>query len=454
MPALCPVAFMWWMQKSGAILPYDPVCSRTKEAFDMKTFIRRAFMSLTAIGCAIGMFADDNDMITIGRCGEYYSSVGSKGKGVETGAATMVDSDMAEGLVGKWQIVRYEQFTPSKEYHSTHTARSLYFENDKVDWYEPSRVQGQLTGYVVLVDDVIFSHNNPDTRIVDIEDLPSGIHTVKVVSMYNGTDASVSAPLEIEYIYEYLFGDLSSAKAQLKRKPSRVTGDVLLTGSFEGANYVQDETAGLAVVPADGLVVNAGDILRNIRGLITIENGVKVMAMTEAEVVSSDNAVAPFETTIEDLLESPSDFDARYVCVDDVSFGDESKDGDNFNSQSWMTAGDLSLEADFATIVPFVSLARVSGWLSNESDGCRFKVSSIQEIAGVENLPAESGLIFADNVLTAAGAVSIEVYDLVGRLILSTGGSRADLNVIDQSVVITRIVYGHGNILTYKLVVR
>lgn len=64
----------------------------------MTDILKRAFICLTAMVCATSAFADN--MITIGRCGEYYSSVGSKGKGVETGAATMVDSETAKSLAG------------------------------------------------------------------------------------------------------------------------------------------------------------------------------------------------------------------------------------------------------------------------------------------------------------------------------------------------------------------
>lgn len=356
---------------------------------------------------------------------------------------------------GQWTVERKEIFTPSKEYHSTHTATSLYFENDKVDWFAPSRIQGQLTGYTVLVDDVIYSVTDADTREVEIKDIPTGTHAVKVVASYNGTDASLSDALTIIYVYEYVFDDIQSAKAQLRRKPSRITGDVLLTGSFGSESYVEDATAGLTIVPAEGLNVKAGDCLRNIRGLVTSENGAWVMAMTSADVVSSDNTVTPTETTLKTLLESPADFDARLVSLKNVTFGDDSKDGDDFKTQSLMEADDLSLTANFAEGVTFEPLANVTGWLKNTKDSNSFNVATVDKSTGVEQILSDGRQItFADNVLTAEGCVAIDVYDLAGRHLLSAAGTQANLGTAAGQIVIARVKYSDGCTCTYKLTVK
>jgi hypothetical protein len=249
--------------------------------------------------------------------------------------------------------------------------------------------------------------------------------------------------------------------------------------------YIQDGTAAIVIddaTTAPGVItttMNVGDAVSGLKGQSLLFNGLLELTPIEnATVASSGNTVTPQVVTIANVLANFENYESELVQITGVTF-DATATNFAANANTPITAPTASVfRSNFtATEVDYIGQAIPTtprtiiafpgeNTVSVPSPSIYFVARSLAELNVLSSSSFDNinGLTMYPNPLsgntlyltsTANAAMSIEVYDLLGKEVLKT-------NVVNNAVNVAKLTVGvyvvkiieDGKIATRKLVIQ
>ena len=249
--------------------------------------------------------------------------------------------------------------------------------------------------------------------------------------------------------------------------------------------YIQDGTAAIVIddaTTAPGVItttMNVGDAVSGLKGQSLLFNGLLELTPIEnATVASSGNTVTPQVVTIANVLANFENYESELVQITGVTF-DATATNFAANANTPITAPTASVfRSNFtATEVDYIGQAIPTtprtiiafpgeNTVSVPSPSIYFVARSLAELNVLSSSSFDNinGLTMYPNPLsgntlyltsTANAAMSIEVYDLLGKEVLKTNVVNNAVNVakLTSGVYVVKIIED-GKIATRKLVIQ
>lgn len=259
----------------------------------------------------------------------------------------------------------------------------------------------------------------------------------------------------------------------------RVTGEVINTYSRTSRNqkYFQDATGGILVDDAlfeISTVYNEGDGITNIRGHLSVFNGVLQFVPTPADwgaATSTGNSVTIPVVTISTLLTNWEDYESELVRINGVTFAD----GNGANLFSSSTNYDISDGSTMFFRTTFFEADYIGQTIPSGSNNI---VAIVGEVSGTPNVtsrslseltlstknnqiqgfgmypnPASKGYVTLSSKNNAK--MSVAVFDILGKQVLNKTVSNNILNVssLKSGVYIMKVSQDNASV-TKKLVIQ
>jgi len=259
----------------------------------------------------------------------------------------------------------------------------------------------------------------------------------------------------------------------------RVTGEVINTYSRGNRNqkYFQDATGGILVDDAlfeISSTYNEGDGVTNIRGNLSVFNGVLQFVPTPADwgaATSTGNAVTIPVVDIATLSTSWENYESELVRINGVTFAD----GDGMNTFSSSTNYNISdgssmffrttfFEADYiGQTIPSGStdIVAIVGEVSGTPNVTSRSLSELtlstknNQIQGFNMYPNPTSLGYVTIASKNNAKMSIAVFDILGKQVLNKTVSNNTLNVssLKSGVYIMKVSQDNASV-TKKLVIQ
>ena len=259
----------------------------------------------------------------------------------------------------------------------------------------------------------------------------------------------------------------------------RVTGEVINTYSRGNRNqkYFQDATGGILVDDAlfeISSTYNEGDGVTNIRGNLSVFNGVLQFVPTPADwgaATSTGNAVTIPVVDIATLSTSWENYESELVRINGVTFAD----GDGMNTFSSSTNYNISdgssmffrttfFEADYiGQTIPSGStdIVAIVGEVSGTPNVTARSLSELtlstknNQIQGFNMYPNPTSLGYVTIASKNNAKMSIAVFDILGKQVLNKTVSNNTLNVssLKSGVYIMKVSQDNASV-TKKLVIQ
>lgn len=265
-----------------------------------------------------------------------------------------------------------------------------------------------------------------------------------------------------------------------------LTGEVFLTyqQDFRNQKYIEDATAAILIDDADGNLTtayNIGDGISNITGELSEFNGI-LQFVPESDAgapTSTGNTLTPQTVTVTDLTNNPGDYDAELVQIMDAtvtsndsgittwvvgtvynlstdngayefrtSFYDADYIDQNLPSTPLNITGIITRDdADDDNMAEYYLTARSSADMETLS-----VESNFMDNLSIYPNPVSNGIVNIETALN--GSVEVEIFNLLGKQVISTEISNGSLNVTAlQSGVYLMKINQNGNSVTKKLIV-
>lgn len=255
--------------------------------------------------------------------------------------------------------------------------------------------------------------------------------------------------------------------------------------------FVQDETAAIRYDVNDAATldnVKVGDQIKDLKGTFGLSwMGLYTMKAPEVKGEASEGgmtfnvvgnvAAEPMDVTIAQLMEEgaplmeiaanygdieepASLYASRLVRISKVSIVEEEVDGQVTKYLQDKKGSRMKVPADFAegyTTYQEMNITGIVDW------GCSFDYSYLYKIyprsqdditdcTGLDAVEANGNIYMANNVIVAAGAVEVVVYDVNGRTVAVAAADTVDANALAQGVYVVRATYADGTAAVAKVV--
>ncbi|PZW43828.1 putative secreted protein (Por secretion system target) [Mesonia algae] len=257
-----------------------------------------------------------------------------------------------------------------------------------------------------------------------------------------------------------------------------LTGEAFLTyqQSFRNQKYIQDATAAILIDDNDGNITTTytvGDGITNITGELSEFNGIMqfIPESDPGEATSNNNDVAPQVLMVADFMANSEIYESELIAFADVTIADIAEgDGTYQTGENYdLTQGSdvTTLRTNFfdaayiGTALPS-STVNVVGIASQFNDeGQIFPTNVDANLSASSNTltnvsiypnPSNTGLVTIETASNEAAAV--EVYNLLGKQVISQTLTNSTLNVANLSSGVYLVkVSVEGKSATKKLVI-
>jgi hypothetical protein len=333
-----------------------------------------------------------------------------------------------------------------------------------------------------------------DTAPIALTGLTPGNYTV-YVELVNNSHApitpAVNATVTFTIAAYNVVANLGALRAHVTAngagKYYQISSNPVVTFKRATRNqkYIQDGTAAIVIddaTTAPGVItttMNVGDAVSGLKGQSLLFNGLLELTPIEnATVASSGNTVTPQVVTIANVLANFENYESELVQITGVTF-DATATNFAANANTPITAPTASVfRSNFsATEVDYIGQAIPTtprtiiafpgeNTVSVPSPSIYFVARSLAELNVLSSSSFDNinGLTMYPNPLsgntlyltsTANAAMSIEVYDLLGKEVLKTNVVNNTVNVakLTSGVYVVKIIED-GKIATRKLVIQ
>jgi len=323
-----------------------------------------------------------------------------------------------------------------------------------------------------------------DTNPIELTGLADGSHTVDlelVDNSHNSLDPAVTTSVTFTVTSVQTVANLGELRAGTVGNVYQVTGEVVVTfvtGSSRNQLFIEDATAGMLIDDPSGTITTAfseGDGITGLEGQLGEYAGVLqfVPSVDPGAASSTGNTITPQVVTINDLTSNIDAYESELVTINDVTFedGDGSAtfdSGTNYNISD-STGGPFVFRTSYPNdnmvgeLIPTgpTTITVIAGEFNgtpqvyprNPNEVLSLDNVSSNVAFGLYPNPTTTGFV---NISSSnSEAISVAVYDILGKQVLTSKVADNILNVsnLNTGVYILKISQGNTS-TTKKLVIK
>ncbi|MGY0391549.1 T9SS type A sorting domain-containing protein [Bizionia sp. KMM 8389] len=323
-----------------------------------------------------------------------------------------------------------------------------------------------------------------DTTAISLTGLAEGSHTVNVELVDNSgqplaTPATATTTFTVSTISQV--ATISDLRAGTLNSFYQLTGEAVIsyivTDNTRNQKYIQDATGGILIDDNAGVLSTAfsiGDGLTGLQGELTEYAGVLqfIPSANLASASSSSNVITPQEITAAEFTANAEDYESELIKITNVTFQDTGVFEDNtsydaVNGGSTVVArvtfGDENLiGATIPTTTSYIiglgsqfyTDYQIFPRYVTDVEGATLSVDKFNSTSfSVYPNPVSNGVLHISS--QSNEAISVAVYDVLGKQVLAKTISNNTLNVagLNAGLYIVKITQ-NGQAITKKVVIK
>lgn len=342
---------------------------------------------------------------------------------------------------------------------------------------------GSGDGYITYSVDAGPSVDKFDTAAISLSGLADGAHTVDLELVDNsGASLSTAVTASVTFTVTTIgqVANITALRAGTDGDFYELTGEAIIsyivTEGNRNQKYIQDGAAGILIDDTAGTLstaFNIGDGITGLKGQLSEFSGTLQFVPSEnvASASSTGNTLTPIVVSAADLIMNGEAYESRLIALNNVTFSDMGVFTDNTNYDV-ADGADVTIcrvafgdEDIIGTTIP-TSASSITG-LGGEFNGTyqifpRY-ASDIAAVLGVNDFNTNSFSLYPNPTNTGSvtisstnsDAISVQVFDILGKQVKNQTLTNNTLNVADLSsgIYIVKITQNNASI-TKKLVIK